>query len=159
MPKKNQGGTEFFIVEKEGHAGNLSLMPKYLKDYQTEFHYLFHQIYKCKDGQDAQQNHEIFYNFGNNLRKFLEAYLFYKYPYKDDHDSGEDATATALTNRVSNELSHLEEIFDRSMRPIDIPEIPSVANFVLDKMYEKDKEQFNALLKSIGQSPREDGVT
>ena len=24
---------------------------------------------------------------GNNLRKFLEAYLFYKYPYKDDHDS------------------------------------------------------------------------
>ena len=45
------------------------------------------------------------------------------------------------------------------MRPIEVPEIPAVANYVLDKMYEKDKEQFNALLKSIGQLPREDGVT
>ncbi len=166
MPRNNHGGTEFFIVEKEGSASNLSVMPKYLKDYQTEFHYLFHQIYRCKDGQDPQQNHEIFYNFGNNLRKFLEAYLFYRYPFTDDRNDslerlrkffGEDATATALTNRVSNELSHLEGIIDRSMRPIEIPEIPAVAEFVLDKMYEKDKEQFNALLKSIGQPPREDG--
>ena len=87
-------------------------MPKYLRDYQTEFHYLFHQIYRCKDSQGAHENHEVFYNFGNNLRKFLEAYLFYKYPYKDDQAGsserllqffGEDATATALANRVGNE--------------------------------------------------------
>jgi hypothetical protein len=77
--------------------------------------------------------------------------------YRDRKFFGEDATATALTNRVGNELSHLEEIFDRSMRPIEIPEIPAVANFVLDKMYEKDSEQFNALLKSIGEPPREAG--
>lgn len=164
MPRANNGGTEFLLIEKEGPASQIVPMPKYLKDYQTEFHYLFHQVYRCRDGQLGRDNHEIFYNFGNNLRKFLEAYLFYKYPYKDDHTSplerlrmffGDDATATALTNRVSNELSHLEEIFDRSMRPIEIPEIPAVANFVLDKMFEKDKDQFNALLKSIGEPPRE----
>jgi wobble nucleotide-excising tRNase len=163
QPKGNQGGTQFFLIEKAGEKSTIRIMPKYLKDYQTEFHYLFHQIYRCKEAQGAHENHEVFYNFGNNLRKFLEAYLFYKYPYKDDQASsserlmkffGEDATATALTNRVSNELSHLEKIFDRSMRPIEIPEIPSVANFVLDKMYEKDKDQFNALLQSIGEPER-----
>lgn len=162
-PKNNNGGTQFFLIEKEGEKSTIRLMPKYMKDYQTEFHYLFHQIYRCKDGQDAHENHEIFYNFGNNLRKFLEAYLFYKYPYKDEQTSpstlllkffGEDAAATALTNRVGNELSHLQHIFDRSMRPIEIPEIPKVANFVLNKMYEKDKEQFNALLQSIGEPER-----
>ena len=51
MPKESHGGTAFFLVEKEGKLSTLSLMPKYLKDYQTEFHYLFHQIYKCKDAQ------------------------------------------------------------------------------------------------------------
>ncbi len=95
----------------------------------------------------------------------LETYLFYKYPYKDQQAGpldklrrffGGDSAATALTNRVENELSRLEAIFDRSMRPIEIPEIPAVANFVLDKMYEKDKEQFNALLQSIGEPARED---
>ena len=160
-----KGGTQFFLVEKAVGKSTIRLMPKYLKDYQTEFHYLFHQIYRCKDAQGADENHDVFYNFGNNLRKFLEAFLFYKYPYKDDTDSaserlmkffGNDATATALTNRVGNELSHLEKIFDRSMRPIEIPEIPTVANFVLDKMYEKDKDQFNALLQSIGEPAREE---
>ena len=162
-PAGNQGGTQFFLIEKVSEKSSIRLMPKYLKDYQTEFHYLFHQIYRCKDSRGAHENHEVFYNFGNNLRKFLEAYLFYKYPYKDDQaDSserllkffGEDAIATALANRVGNELSHLEKIFDRSMRPIEIPEIPSVAKFVLDKMYEKDKDQFNALLQSIGEPAR-----
>lgn len=166
LPRPNkQGGTQFFLVEKIAGKSTIRLMPKYLKDYQTEFHYLFHQIYRCKDSRGADENHDVFYNFGNNLRKFLEALLFYKYPYKDDKDGaserlmkffGEDATATALTNRVGNELSHLEKIFDRSMRPIEIPEIPTVAKFVLDKMYEKDKDQFNALLQSIGEPAREE---
>ena len=141
-----------------------SLMPAYLKNYVTEFNYLFHQIYKCRNPEYAKEDYVCFYSFGNNLRKFLEAYLFYKYPYHDDKNDalekltkffGEDSTSTALINRISNELSHLQEIFDRSMYPIEIPEIPKLANFVLDKIFEKDKEQYNSLLKSIGEPVRE----
>jgi wobble nucleotide-excising tRNase len=163
-PKPKHGGTAYFIVEWDGNCSRLCPMPKYLKDYTTEFNYLFHQIYKCRNAEYAKENHECFYSFGNNLRKFLEAYLFYRYPHHaDDHDKfeklrkffGDDATSTALTNRVSNELSHLENIFDRSMRPIEIPEIPTLASFVLDKIFEKDKDQYNSLLESIGESPRE----
>lgn len=162
IPKDNHGGTEFFLVEKEEYSSNLRPMPRYLKDYQTEFIYLFHQIYKCKDAKASEENHAMFYNLGNNLRKFLEAYLFYKYPYVEDNNDklerlrkffGDDVTTTALTNRINNELSHLEDIFDRSMKPIDIPELPKVANFVLDKIREKDEEQYNSLLRSIGESP------
>lgn len=161
-PRENHRGTEFFLVEKEEPSSNLRLMPRYLKDYQTEFIYLFHQIYKCKDAKASEESHQVFYNFGNNLRKFLEAYLFYRYPYIDNNSDklerlrkffGDDVTTTALTNRISNELSHLEGIFDRSMKPIDIPELPKVANFVLDKIREKDEEQYNSLLRSIGESP------
>ena len=159
-PKENNGGAEFFLVEKEETSSNLRLMPRYLKDYQTEFIYLFHQIYKCRDAKASEGNYHLFYNLGNNLRKFLEAYLFYKYPHIENKNGklerlrkffGDDVTATALTNRVNNELSHLEAIFDRSMKPIDIPELPKVASFVLDTIRSKDEEQYNSLLKSIGE--------
>lgn len=164
IPNSKHGDTAYFMVEQVNDSSQLSLMPAYLKNYVTEFNYLFHQIYKCRNPEYAKEDYVCFYSFGNNLRKFLEAYLFYKYPYHDDKNDalekltkffGEDSTSTALINRISNELSHLQEIFDRSMYPIEIPEIPKLANFVLDKIFEKDKEQYNSLLKSIGEPVRE----
>jgi peptidyl-tRNA hydrolase len=62
---------------------------------------------------------------------------------------GNDKQSAVLTERVNNELSHLEEIFDRGMIPIDIPELKKVAQFILDKIKENDEEQYHALLESI----------
>ncbi|REF27255.1 wobble nucleotide-excising tRNase [Xenorhabdus cabanillasii] len=161
--EKNHGGHQHFMIERNGASSNISLMPTYLKDYITEFNYLFHQIYKCRDQEIVNTNYEPFYSFGNNLRKFLEAFLFYKYPYHDDKNDaferikkffGDDDTAIALANRLNNELSHLESIFDRSIKPIEIPEIPKLANYVLDKIYTSDPDQYNSLLKSIGEPER-----
>lgn len=161
---KSVDDNEHFIVERNGPKSNIMLMPSYLKDYITEFNYLFHQIYKCKDQNAAQGAHEPFYGFGNNLRKFLEAFLFFKLPYHDDKNDTferikkffgeEDPTAIALLNRLNNEFSHLESIPDRGFKPVEIPEISKVANYVLDKIYAADRHQYNALLKSIGEPPR-----
>lgn len=155
---------EHFMVERNGPTSNLMLMPSYLKDYITEFNYLFHQIYKCRNQDAAKDSHEPFYGFGNNLRKFLEAFLFFKFPYHDDKNDAferikkffgdEEATAIALVNRLNNEFSHLESIPDRGFKPVEIPEIAKVANFVLDKIYASDHHQYNALLKSIGEPAR-----
>lgn len=162
-PEKNHGGNQHFIIERNGGSSIISLMPSYLKEYITEFNYLFHQIYKCRDAEYAKVSHEPFYSFGNNLRKFLEAFLFYKYPHHDNQSDsfermkkffGDDDLAVALINRLNNELSHLESIFDRSMKPVEIPEIPKLANYVLDKIYEKDPHQYNSLVKSIGEPER-----
>ncbi|WP_448166255.1 AAA family ATPase [Burkholderia ambifaria] len=164
-PEKNHGGNQHFLIERNGAASSISLMPSYLKEYITEFNYLFHQIYKCRDAEYAKISHEPFYSFGNNLRKFLEAFLFYKYPHHDNQSDslermkkffGDDDMAVALINRLNNELSHLESIFDRSMKPLEIPEIPKLANYVLDKIYEKDPHQYNSLAKSIGEPERTD---
>lgn len=161
---KNVQDSEHFMVERNGAASNIFLMPDYLKNYITEFNYLFHQIYKCRNQDLAKETHEPFYSFGNNLRKFLEAFLFFKYPYHDDKNDalerikkffGEDeTTAIALVNRLNNEFSHLESIPDRAFKPVEVPEISKVANFVLDKIYSADPVQYNALLKSIGEPER-----
>lgn len=155
---------EHFMVERNSASSSILLMPSYLKDYITEFHYLFHQIYKCKDQAAAAGSHEPFFGFGNNLRKFLEAFLFFKYPYHDDRNDAferikkffgeEEDAAVALVNRLNNEFSHLEAVPDRGFKPVEIPEIAKVANYVLDKIYAADKVQYNALLKSIGEPER-----
>lgn len=162
--ERNHGGCQHLIVERNGGASQISLMPSYLRDYITEFNYLFHQIYKCRNQVGANESHEPYYGFGNNLRKFLEAFLFFKFPHHDDKNDAferikkffgeEDSTAIALVNRLNNEFSHLESIPDRGFKPVEIPEISKVANYVLDKIYASDPHQYNSLLKSIGELPR-----
>ena len=153
--KQTEPDVGYFLIERIENESKIMVMPKYLRKYTTEFNYLFHQIQICAEMESMDSNYESFYSFGNNLRKFLEAYLFYKYPNNTNiivklrrFCRGDDS-ATALINRVDNELSHLEEIFDRSIRPIDIPEIPKLAKYVLNKIKEHDEDQYDALMKSI----------
>lgn len=107
------------------------------------------------------------YNFGNNLRKFLEIYLFFKYPCieQDSSDSNKMAKffdgsilTASLVNRYQNEYSHLKDMIEKGMKPIDIAESKKIAEFVIETIKTKDNEQFNALLESIGKSGDMDNV-
>lgn len=147
----------YFLISREKETSKIKLMPKYLKDYVTEFNFLFHQIYMCSTANtDDENQHNLFYNFGNNTRKFLEAFLYYKYPNAVEKDDkltrffGGNRQASSLTERINNEFSHLEALFEKGMTPIDIPEMQKTATFILDKIKEKDSEQYDALLLSIG---------
>ena len=153
--------SEYFIINRVVNKSDIALMPKYLKDYVTEFNFLFHQIYKCANASGMDdQNYQDFYNFGNNARKFLEVYLYYKYPDETEYDSklqkffGDERVPVILTNRITNEHSHLSGVFERGASPVDVPEMQSVANQILSKINE-DQDQYNALLQSIGEQPHE----
>lgn len=161
-PNRNSGGIEYFLIERHGSHSDIKLMPTYLKEYITEFNYLFHQIYKCRNHNMGPEIYEPYYSFGNNMRKFLEVFLFFKYPHHDNKNDSlerikkffgeEDTTAITLINRLNNEFSHLECIPDRGFKPLEIPEICQVANFVLSRIKTSDPEQYNSLLKSIGEN-------
>ena len=145
-----------FLLERQGNSSTISVMPKYMKEHVTEFNYLFHQIYKCS--QASTDNYELFYNFGNNARKFLEAYLYYKYP-DNDTDSlhskmkrfFSDNCAATTIDRIDNELSHLGGLIERGMSISDNAEIKKCAQYILDTIKRKDSEQYDAFCKSIGE--------
>ncbi|MBR7791847.1 AAA family ATPase [Undibacterium sp. FT147W] len=152
----NKNKSQYFILTRTDQESNITLMPRYLKEYVTEFNFLFHQIYKCANANiESCENYDYYYNFGNNARKFLEAFLYYKYPNAVEKDDklarffGGDALAVSLTDRINNEYSHLEGIFERSVQPIDVPEMRTVAKFILRKIQEKDPDQYTALLQSV----------
>lgn len=147
-----------YIIEKNENGSQIKDMPKFLKNYTSEFNYLFEQIYdnafidKIKD-EDTKTT--VVYNFGNNLRKFLEIYLFFKYPIEKSFGAEvveKFFKSEILINKYANEFSHLREILERGMKPLDIPESKKIAEFVLKTIKQKDPEQFKALCESIGKS-------
>ena len=153
-----------YLIEKDENGSRIKDMPKFLKSYTTEFNYLFEQIYNQKDVgniEDENIRTTLIYNFGNNLRKFLEVYLFYKYSTVKSFGievlerffkSDDDKAVSSLVNRCVNELSHLREIMERGMKPLDIPESKKIAKFVLETIKRKDPERYEALCESIGKS-------
>lgn len=156
---------EYFIIEVEQKQNDkrstMKLMPSHLKEFITEFNYLFSEIYKFYKPATGDRTRQIentynkFYNIPNNIRKFLEYYLFYKYPNSsnplENLDKLFDNNIPALLNRIVNEFSHLTYI-DRGWNPMDVPEIERCVKIVIEKIKEKDSEQFEALKASIGET-------
>jgi wobble nucleotide-excising tRNase len=151
----------YYIIQRKDKIASIDIMPGYLKEYITEFNYLFHQIYKCAKVEVIDDSNYItFYNFGNNVRKFMEIFMSYKYPDADKDDNATnnkikkffcDDITSEVINRLNNEYSHMVGVFERGEMPVDVPEIKKVAKRIIDKIEEADKDQFDALLRSIGE--------
>ncbi len=151
-----------YLIERSSRQNekrsSILIMPSHLKDFVTEFNYLFGEIYKaCKpvSGNREQQvtnTYNQFYNLPNNIRKFLECYLFYKYPNNADPLKNLDKmfghNVPSLINRVVNEYSHLTYL-DRGWKPIDVAEAEECARLILEKVKEKDLEQYESLVDSL----------
>ncbi|MFW7208554.1 AAA family ATPase [Enterobacter sp. BNK-13] len=155
--KKASFQKAFFVVVRNDRESSIQVMPSYLKDYVTEFNYLFHQIYKCSSINSVDDNNYItFYNFANNARKFFEIYLYYKYPDQGMNEStlrlffGEDKIPAILSDRINNEYSHLCGVFERGATPVEVPEMQTAARQIIERLKE-DEDQYTALLKSVGE--------
>lgn len=152
-----------YLIERSDTKSSFKEMPEYLKKYTTEFIYLFKQIYICaKAEQEDDGNFESFYNFGNNARKFLEIYRFYRFP---DSTSGDvkklsnvfgNDIETFFIDRVNNEASHFIGSAERGARPIEIVEMQKVAQCIINGIRNADQEQYSSFLKSIGENPEEE---
>lgn len=163
LPSIHKGKNRKFIIEKDKDVSCIKEMPKYLQIYTTEFNYLFEYIYKCSQISCVNdENFNLIFNFGNNARKFLEIYLYYQYPHTYTKNSDKDHTqrlekffgADNIPNffvtRINNEYSHLSGGLERGGMPIEVSEMQLCAQSILDKIKEKNPEQFQALKDSIG---------
>ncbi len=155
---------DYFIIERTGDTSAVRRMPDHLKFFATEFHYLFHRIYQCAHAdENNDENIDAFYSFGNNVRKFLEMYLYFRYPNSEEKGDpsklhrflGDDAVSASLIDRIENEYSHLTGLFERGLLPVDVATMKSMAKLILDRIKDYDEEQYNALLGSVGESPDE----
>lgn len=157
--KKRDRQKEYLMIQRHVQSSTITIMPKHLKEFVTEFNYLFHQLYKCsKVDIHADESSANDYQFANNARKFMEIYLHYKYPdYRDDEKKlcaffGEDNVPSVLTDRINNEYSHLAGSFERGAVPVVVPEMKTASLQILKRIKELDPDQYEALLNSIGET-------
>lgn len=154
-----------FVIEDKSQESSqistISIMPQYMQTYVTEFKYLFEQIYRCAYEDINDENYYVFYNFGNNVRKFMEMYLAYKYPNEKGVNSkiekffkvleGDEVIPSQMLNRFSNETSHLRGLFEKGYLVIDSAEAKKVALCVLKTIEKHDTEQYDAFSENIRQ--------
>ena len=153
VAKLGKGTTEDYRCE-------IKQMPEYLSKYMTEYNFLFEQIYEIAELNSEEEQtlygekYTLYYNIGNNMRKFLECYLFNRYPNTDDPlkfhlvDLFNDHVPSEV-NRVVNEYSHLVWA-ERGMRVMDVPEVVTAAREILKALQTKDKNHYDTLCKSVG---------
>lgn len=133
-------------------------LPKSIKDYATEFCHLFEQVCKAAEVDLADDDaHRSLYSFGNDLRKFLEIFLYYRFPDRElDLATLElflgNPVKASLINRIVNEFSHMVGRVERGGVPVDVPELVSAAQCVLEAL-RRDQVQYNSLVRSIGRVP------
>lgn len=144
-----------YLIQRKNNNSFITIMPTYMSEYATEFNFLFQQIHTCATANLINdQNHSCFYNFGNNARKFIEIYSFYKFPshMKDDDRLklfwNDDNLHRFFIGRINNELSHCSGVFERGMSIIDEAEMQKAAKAIILKV-QNDIQQYDALLESI----------
>ena len=144
----------YFLIERIGNHSSIQALPQYLKSNATEYNYLFSQIYKVSQCVAVtDDNYDILYSFGNSARKFLEMYLYFKYPTDEEllpklkrFFEPEDVPPI-LINRLVNEDSH-GPTPENSLRAGIDPETIPVAKKIL-QLLQKDSEQYDAFMESI----------
>jgi wobble nucleotide-excising tRNase len=153
--------TYLLVNQIEENKSIIEKMPVYLKDYATEFNYLFKEIYNCSNIVSINDsNYKTLYSFANNARKFIEILMFYNFPFSDSSNKndffdkmelffGQDKIPALLTERITNEYSHLANSVERGQIPIEKSEILTCAKEIIKALENYNKPQFDYLVKSI----------
>lgn len=139
-------------------ASTIIPMPLYLKNYATEFSHLFLRICLAASANETDDNYlQAFYEFGNSARRFLELYLYYRFPNDQKNEGMEhlrqikivfgDKVKAFISERVLNEMSHLAGGLERGMTMPEPAEMKDVARCILESVKQHDITQYKQLLK------------
>ncbi len=77
---KNDKKSFMYLIEKTNNS-DIKILPDYIRKYVTEFNYLFEQIFKNYNNTNITI--DSYYSLANNIRKFLDTYMYFKYPNND----------------------------------------------------------------------------
>jgi len=135
---------------------NLRMLDPLLRDYESDYHYLFAQIYRHvhdSGSGDLQQN----YLYPNMARRLLERFFAFCRPRKSGRSTLRDQleaasvpaeTATRIV-RFTDVHSHGDSIDEPGHDPTVIAEAPQVLRDVLDVMKAEAPTHFEEMRKVV----------
>ena len=139
----------FYLIERISKSGeeiaDIRELPKTLLDYKSEYHFLFYKIKSFADNPTT--DFENLFQLPNILRRFLEAFVGFKYGV--GLKKGLEFLITNESDRIKidkfvNILSHQTGL-QRNLLFSDISECERVVNIVIEAIKNKDSEHFRSL--------------
>lgn len=145
------------VAAEGSRRATLQALPRLLRDYDSEYHYLCSLIFRFMD--DEAGYHHLSYVLPNVLRKVLELFLNFKNPGPDglgsklDHPSvrscGLDQARIRALHRLADAESHGDNLDDLLMlSPMTIEETRVACSALLELMQIMDAHHF-ARMKSL----------
>ena len=151
--KNKQRG--YFYISRAKDQSTITAMPEYIRRQGTEFNYWFENIVQCAKSEITEDNIHWYESFGNNVRKFFEFELYFKYPTSKGDDFAlsqfwgeEKAIPQILSSKMSDEYSHSLIDIDAQGIFAQAEEIHNTAITVLKQLKTVDIQQYKALLDS-----------
>lgn len=139
----------FYLIERISKSGeeiaDIRELPKTLLDYKSEYHFLFYKIKSFADNPTT--DFENLFQLPNILRRFLEAFVGFKYGV--GLKKGLEFLITNESDRIKidkfvNILSHQTGL-QRNLIFSDTSECKRVVNIVIGVIKNKDSEHFRSL--------------
>ena len=127
----------------------LTSLPPVLKNYNSEYLYLFNRVFDFLDGPDDAEFDQL-YDLPNILRKILEMYMSFKYQNSSDATKNEIFEDQMEVDRVYKFINH--ESHSRAcglMQQSYLPECEAVVGIVLNRIKENDGVHFESIRTEI----------
>lgn len=146
-------------TETDTRSSSIKVMPKLIREYDSEYQYLFHLVLEFTRSQDGQTGY--FYVMPNALRKVLEIFLAFKLPGSEGLSNKMDNVANggydldparvrALDRLVQLE-SHADNLDDLvTFSSMAIEETKDAADALLALMIALDEGHFDRLCRICG---------
>ena len=154
LPKSKSVKKNYYQIRKiNSNNSTLESMDKALKNYNSEYHYLFSKLYEYHLLEDKSDYNSLM-SIPNLVRRFVELYTYSRLPTNDS--TSVDNRATVLWGaenakrilKVLNYFSHSNNI-ERMMSNSDLICDIEYAISDLVSLLKKDSLHYNELLKSI----------
>lgn len=154
--KKLHKEADFYMLQCEGigelRCAKIITLDRLLKDYESEYHYLFSLVYQGVNSKNREL--EQFYYLPNISRRLLEAFLAFREPSTEglyaklEHLNFDNAKKARIL-RFLHTHSHSGEVDDPEHDISILSETPKVLRDIIDLIKSEDQRHFEEMEKAI----------
>jgi len=132
------------ITKNGDEVSDIRELHRTLLKYKSEYHFLFYKIKSFADNPST--DYENLYQLPNIIRRFLEAFIGFKYSAGLDELQKiiDNESDRIKVNRFVHEFSHQRDL-NRSLRFCDTNECKAIVDIVLKAVESKDSEHYKTL--------------
>jgi len=161
LPKEHKPA-RFFMIDcryRDGvRAAILKPLDSLLKDYQTEYHFLFSQIHQDANSQEPHLTLDSCYCKPNMARRLLEAFLAFRFPAQAGELTKQlrkldmDPATRARILRFLHSFSHHGHIAEPQHDPSILSETRAILRDILCLIESVDPKHYEGMVELVGTS-------